>query len=69
MASWNRPPRILSVRVDPTGDRASAATPAAILLAARTLLADARGQGCGDPRASLYCHGRLVRSSVKRSEL
>jgi hypothetical protein len=50
-------------------DRADAETPAAAVIAARSLLTDAYEAGLGSPRASFYVDGKLVRYDVTLNEL
>ena len=60
---------MIEVIVTPTNDIAEADEPAEALLAARTLLSEARQSGAGDPRATFLVDGVCVRANVKRSEV
>ncbi len=60
---------MIEVHVQPTNDWAEAEDPEAAKTAARTLLQEARDQGCGRPTASFIVDGQLVRSGVTRAEL
>lgn len=69
MASWREDSLPLRVEIVPTGDRAYAEDPESAVLAARWLLLEARRGGAGNPRASFYCRGQLVRGEVGRAEI
>lgn len=60
---------MIEVTVQPTGDRAEAETPEAARVAARTLMREAREQGCSRPTAVFVVDGELVREGVTRAEL
>lgn len=60
---------MIEVTVVPTGDTAEAESPEAAVVAARTLLTEAREHGCGTPRAAFYVGGYLVRSDVSITDL
>lgn len=60
---------MIEVLVIPTGDTAEAESPDAALVAAVTLLTEAKEHGCGTPRAAFYVQGKLVRCDVSISDL
>jgi hypothetical protein len=60
---------MIEVTVQPTGDRAEADDWPAARVAARTLMREARQQGCSRPTASYVQDGTLVREGVSRSEV
>jgi hypothetical protein len=55
---------VITIVVQPTGDRAEATTPTGALLAARTLMREARDHGAGAPTAAFYVDGSLVRQAA-----
>jgi hypothetical protein len=60
---------MIEIRISPTGDRATAETPEAARLAARTLLREARDQGCGRPTAAFTVDGVYVADGLTRQEV
>lgn len=60
---------MIEVIVTPTGDNAEVDDAESAIVAARTLMKDARDHGAGDPRASFFVDGVAVRVNVKRSEV
>jgi hypothetical protein len=60
---------LIEVRIEPTGDSAEAESPEDACFAARTLLREAREQGCGRPTAAFIVDGVLVREGVRRLEV
>lgn len=50
-------------------DSAECDTPEEAVVAARTLLIEARDSGHGSPRASFHVNGKLVRAGINLSEL
>jgi hypothetical protein len=59
---------MIEVTVQPTGDRAEADDWPAARTAARTLMREARDQGCR-PTAAFVVDGVLAREQVQRAEL